>query len=79
MQNPGENKRKDLKMMEGTGMMDIIRSKWKQFWTWMKPDPKDPLGITILKSIYKLIALLLLVAFSPVILVVLIFVFLAAI
>jgi hypothetical protein len=46
---------------------------------WMKPDPADHLLLQIAKMLFKCIALLVLIAFSPVIIVVLLFVFLAAV
>lgn len=45
----------------------------------MKPDPSDHLLLQGVKFIFKCIALLVLIAFSPVIFVVLLFVFLAAV
>jgi hypothetical protein len=46
---------------------------------WIKPDPADNLFVQIVKLIFKCIALLILIALSPVLLVVLVFVFFAAI
>ncbi|MBA2746340.1 MAG: hypothetical protein H0U44_08960 [Flavisolibacter sp.] len=61
------------------GIINYAKKKIRQLLEWVKPVPEDPVIIKILKLIYKSIAVLLLIAFSPVILVVLIFVFLAAI
>lgn len=44
---------------------------------WVKPDPADPLWLTIIKTIYKSIAVLILIALSPVILLLLIIIFFA--
>lgn len=64
--------------LEGTGFSDIIRKKLQALKNWMLPDPADAWYLTLLKSVYKFIALLLLVAFSPVIALVLIITFFAA-
>lgn len=59
------------------GYMDIIRKKIMALREWVKPDPADPLYLTILKSIYKGIALLILIALSPVIFILLVIIFFA--
>ena len=45
---------------------------------WLKPDPADTLGLTIGKSFYKGIVLLILIVFSPVLCLILTIAFLAA-
>ena len=45
---------------------------------WLKPDPSDSLALRIVKGIYKSLAVLVLTALSPVIVVVLTIAFLAA-
>jgi hypothetical protein len=61
------------------GLADLIRQWWQKLQEWIKPDPADHLLLKGLKLIGKCIALLVLLALSPVILVVLLFVFLAAV
>jgi hypothetical protein len=56
----------------------MIASWFDQFKNWLKPVPEDSNGITFLKSIYKAIAVLVLIAFSPVILIILLVTFFAA-
>jgi hypothetical protein len=60
-------------------MVDFIKRWIAKIGEWMKPDPSDHRLLQVVKFIYKCIALLILIAFSPVIMVVLIFVFLAAV
>lgn len=60
-------------------IVDYIRSWILKIKEWMKPDPSDHLLLQGVKFIFKCIALLVLIAFSPVIFVVLLFVFLAAV
>lgn len=66
------------KLIEGTGFADMIKKQLTTLKHWVKPKPADPWYITFVKMLYKGIALLLLVALSPVILLVLILVFFAA-
>lgn len=56
-----------------------IRNWIKKIGEWVKPNPDDGLLLQAVKMLYKALALLVLVALSPVIIVVLLFVFLAAI
>jgi hypothetical protein len=65
--------------LEGENFGELIKKYFNAIKEWVKPDPGDPLWKTILKSIYKLIAVLILIALSPVLLVILLFVFFAAI
>ena len=60
------------------GMRAYVVGKAKVFREWLKPDPTDKLAIQIVKSFFKGIVMLIMLALSPVILVVLIFVFFAA-
>ncbi len=67
--------------MPARDLQDIrnyLRKKVAQLKEWLKPAPADPLVLTVVKSIGKAIALLLLIAVSPVLLLVMIFVFFAA-
>lgn len=63
--------------MEEESFKGMIISRIKQLKEWLKPNPADSTAVTILKLIYKSIAVLVLIALSPVILVVLLFVFIA--
>lgn len=65
--------------LEGESFGEIIKKYFNRITEWVKPDPADPLWKTILKSIYKLIAVVILIALSPVLLIILLFVFFAAI
>ncbi len=67
-----------MEELEGEGIKEMITNKFKQLKEWLKPNPNDSLVIICLKMIYKIIAVLLLIAFSPVIIAILIFVFFAA-
>lgn len=67
-----------MEELEGETPGEMVRSKFEQLKQWLKPNPADSTLITSLKMIYKVFAVLLLIAFSPVILVVLGFVFFAA-
>jgi len=62
-----------------TGYIDFIKGWWRSLLEWVKPNPADGLFLKIVKMIFKSIILLILVALSPVILVVLLFVFFAAV
>ncbi|HEV7331480.1 MAG TPA: hypothetical protein VGN63_10620 [Flavisolibacter sp.] len=57
---------------------DFIRNWFLKLKEWMQPNAADPLLLQLLKFIGKCIALLVLIALSPIILVVLLFVFMAA-
>lgn len=61
------------------GTFAYIKTWLAKIREWMKPDPADHLLLQVVKLLYKCIALLILIAFSPVIIVVLFFVFLAAV
>ncbi len=72
-------KTEGIEDLEGESFGEIIKRYFNTIKEWVKPDPADPVWKIILKSIYKLIAVLVLVALSPVLLVVLLFVFFVAI
>jgi hypothetical protein len=61
------------------GLVNYIKQWINRIKTWMKPDPADNPLLQLVKFTLKCFVLLLLIAFSPVILVVLLFVFLIAI
>lgn len=57
---------------------DYLRDYAQKIKDWIKPDPSDHLLLQFVKLIFKCIALLILIALSPIILVILLFVFFAA-
>jgi hypothetical protein len=58
---------------------EFIRKYYDKIKIWVTPDPTDSMFMQIVKLISKSIALLILIAFSPIISVVLLFVFFAAV
>jgi hypothetical protein len=66
-----------MEQLKGEGFKELILNKLKQFKEWLKPNPADSLFIQSLKMIYKAVAVLVLIIFSPVILLVMLFVFFA--
>lgn len=56
----------------------LIKTNLKNYAEWVKPNPADPLALTIVKSFFKGLTALLLVVFSPVVLLLLIVAFFAA-
>lgn len=67
-----------MEQLEGEGLREMITTQATRFKEWLQPNPADSTLIISLKMIYKVAAVLLLIALSPVILVVLLFVFFAA-
>jgi hypothetical protein len=67
-----------MEQLEGEGLREMILNRLKKFREWLKPNPSDTLLVQSLKMIYKALAVLVLVAFSPVIIVIMLFVFFAA-
>ena len=67
-----------MKQLEGEGIRAMLMSRLKRFMEWLRPNASDSLFIQSLKMIYKAFAVLLLIAFSPVIILLLIFIFFAA-
>ena len=59
-------------------LQKYIAQKVAQLQEWLKADPTDSLALRIVKGIYKSLAVLVLTALSPVILVILVVTFLAA-
>ena len=64
-------------MEEEEGFRQLLLNRIIAIKDWVKPVPSDPVWLTIIKSIYKSIAVLLLIAVSPVILLLLIIIFFA--
>jgi hypothetical protein len=66
-----------MEELEGEGFKELLIRKLKELQEWLKPNPNDTMLVTSLKMVYKLVAVLILIAFSPVILIVMVFVFFA--
>lgn len=66
-----------MEQLKGEGFKELIINKLKQFKEWLKPNPADSVLIQSLKMIYKAAAVLAVIVFSPVILLVMLFVFFA--
>lgn len=67
-----------MQELEGESIREMLVKRLNQLKEWLKPDAKDSTLVTSLKMIYKAVAVLILIAFSPVILIILLFVFFAA-
>ena len=67
-----------MQELEGESIGEILVKRLNQLKEWLKPDAEDSTLVTSLKMIYKAVAVLILIAFSPVILIILLFVFFAA-
>ncbi|WKN40532.1 hypothetical protein [Tunicatimonas pelagia] len=61
-----------------TELQKYITKQFTQLRQWLRPDPADSVAVKIFKGIYKSLAVLVLTAFSPVIIVILAIAFLAA-
>jgi hypothetical protein len=64
---------------EKTNLLDYIKKWISKIRDWLQPEPTDNALVQILKLALKCIALLILIALSPAILVIMLFVFFAAI
>ena len=67
-----------MQQLEGDSMKEMVRKKWAELIEWLKPNPRDSRLVIGLKMIYKAIAVLALIAVSPILVVVLLFIFFAA-
>jgi hypothetical protein len=67
-----------MEQLEGKGMKETIVNYFKRFREWLKPNGSDTLLVKSLKMVYKVLVVLVLVALSPVLLIILIFAFFAA-
>ena len=67
-----------MQELEGESIRESLIKRLNLFKEWLKPNPADTTLVTSLKMIYKVIAVLLLIVFSPVIFIVLLFIFFAA-
>ena len=68
----------NVKQDNNTGLVGTVRKWISRIKDWMKPDTSDTLFVQILKFVLKCIGLLVLIVLSPVILVVMLFVFVVA-
>lgn len=59
-------------------LQEYIAQRINQLRQWLKPDPSDSVAVKIFKGIYKSLAVLVLTALSPVIIIVLVVTFLPA-
>lgn len=59
-------------------VIKLIKDNLNRYKEWIKPDPDDPVVLTVIKTIFKALTALFFVAFSPIVLLILIFAFLAA-
>ncbi len=73
----GKSSNMEEKVKDEEGFRHSIKKQIIAIMEWVKPEPADPLWLTILKSIYKGIAVLLLIALSPVIFLLLLIIFFA--
>ena len=67
-----------MQELEGESIRELAVKRLNQFKEWLKPNPTDSTLVISLKMIYKALAVLILIVFSPVILFILLFVFFAA-
>ncbi len=67
-----------MQQLEGEGLKEMVINRFKQLQEWLKPNPADNTLVIGLKMIYKVLAVLVLIAVSPILLVVLTFIFFAA-
>ncbi len=67
-----------MQQLEGEGLREMVINRFKQLQEWLKPNPADNTLVIGLKMIYKVLAVLVLIAVSPILLVVLAFIFFAA-
>lgn len=67
-----------MQELEGESLREMLVNWLKQFREWLRPSAADSIFVTSIKMIYKAVAVLMVIAFSPVILIVLLFVFFAA-
>lgn len=59
-------------------LLDLLAKNFNLYKEWLKPTPGDPMALTVIKSFFKGLSSLLLIMFSPIVVVILIIAFLAA-
>ena len=67
-----------MKQSFASALQDYLANQLRQLRDWLRPVPDDLLFLKIVKGIFKALAVLVLTALSPVILLILIITFLAA-
>lgn len=67
-----------MKESFATELWKYTRKQWDELLEWIKPEPTEALGMKILKGFLKSIVVLILIALSPVIIIVLVVAFIAA-
>ena len=67
-----------MQQLEGEGLKEMAINRFKQLQEWLKSNPADNTLVIGLKMIYKVLAVRGLIAVSPILLVVLAFIFFAA-
>lgn len=67
-----------MQQLEGEGLTEMVINRFKQLQEWLKPNPANNTLVIGLKMIYKVLAVLGLIVVSPILLVVLAFIFFAA-
>ena len=67
-----------MEQLEGESIREMLLNRFYKYQAWLKPNPSDTFLIQSLKMIYKVLSVLVLVALSPVIIIILLFVFFAA-
>ncbi len=67
-----------MQQLEGEGLTEMVINRFKQLQEWLKPNPADNALVIGLKMIYKVLAVPGLIVVSPILLVVLTFIFFAA-
>ncbi len=67
-----------MQQLEGEGLTEMVINRFKQLQEWLKPNPANNALVIGLKMIYKVLAVPGLIVVSPVLLVVLTFIFFAA-
>jgi hypothetical protein len=66
-----------MQELEGEGLREMVINRLKKFREWLKPNPADTTLVISLKMVYKVLAVLALIALSPVIIIILLFIFFA--
>ena len=67
-----------MEQKKNKGLLNFLKDKLAALQDWMKPDPADHPLLQVVKLLFKSLAVLILIAFSPAIIVILILAFFAA-
>lgn len=60
-------------------ILDLIRLQWSHLYQWLLPTPTDALWLKVVKTMLKIPVMLFILLFSPVLLLIVIVIFIAAI